>query len=49
MELLIVTGAGYNIRKWELACTIVREVLGKLCLGADRSLLKEVCLVTHHH
>lgn len=40
-ELLFITGASYSIGEWELARTIMWEVLGKLCLGADRSLLKK--------
>lgn len=39
-ELLLITRARYSIRKGEMASTIVRKVLGKLCLRADRSLLK---------
>lgn len=39
-ELLFITRARYSIREGERVHTIVGEVLGKLCLGADGSLLK---------
>lgn len=39
-ELLFITRARYSIREGKMARTIVGEVLGKLCLRADGSLLK---------